>query len=98
MADSSFKPPKSNTAAAEISFERDIVPLFRPMDIECMAGLASGGVFLVDYDFMSQKVNAQKVIDRLKMIGPNRMPLGGPYWSDASIQLLQDWINGGAKP
>jgi hypothetical protein len=83
----------------EISFEKDIVPLFRPMDIECMGGREANPVFLVDYDFMSNRDNALNVIGRLKAsAGSGRMPLGGPYWSDESIQLLQDWIDGGAKP
>jgi hypothetical protein len=94
MADSPPNPP-----ASEISFERDIVPLFRPMDIECMAGLDNNAYFLVDYDFMSNRDNCENVITRLKPdAGKGRMPLGGPYWSDANIQLLQDWLDGGAKP
>lgn len=27
-----------------------------------------------------------------------RMPYGGPYRTDAEIQLIVDWINGGCKP
>ena len=89
-----------NTASPEVSFEKDIVPLFRPMDVECMNGKS---IFLIDYDFMTQPGNAQNVIDRLKPAvppdppDPSRMPLGGPYWSDESIQLFQDWMDGGMK-
>jgi hypothetical protein len=86
--------------AAAVSFGTDIVPLFRPMDIQCMRGR---GVFLVDYDYMSAKdngafVHAKQVLSYLKGDDTPRMPFGGPYWSDESLGLFQSWINGGCQP
>jgi hypothetical protein len=102
----------SNKTVSAVSFESDILPLFRPMDIQCMRGLAVNAlkepraVFLADYGFMSAKdaagdfAHAKKVLALLKDTdaGVPRMPLGGPYWSDESIDLFQSWINGGCKP
>jgi hypothetical protein len=83
-----------------VSFANDILPLFRPMDIECMRGR---GVFLADYAYMSAKdpngklLNAAKVLAYLTGDSPPRMPYGGPYWSAESIQLFQSWMDGGAQ-
>jgi len=100
----------SNKAVPAVSFESDILPLFRPMDIQCMRGLSETAqkkpraVFLADYGYMSAKdaagnfTHAQAVLARLKDTGASRMPLGGPYWSDESIDLFQSWIDGGCKP
>jgi hypothetical protein len=101
----------SNKTVPAVSFESDILPLFRPMDIQCMRGLQGENerkepraVFLADYGFMSAKdaagnfAHANGVLARLRDTGASRMPLGGPYWSDESIDLFQSWINGGCKP
>jgi hypothetical protein len=80
---------------AAVSFERDIKPLFRPMDIECMR---SRNVFLIDYDYMKDPGNAQDVLDMLKPTGYPRMPYGGPYWSQESLDLFQEWIDQGRQP
>jgi hypothetical protein len=80
-----------------VSFERDIVPLFRPMDIQCMRGRDTP-VLLADYEYMSVPSNAQLVLDFLKGERAPRMPFGGPYWNDDALQLFQDWINGGLQP
>ena len=82
-----------NTA---VSFANDIVPLFRPLDVQCMKGK---GVFLISYDYMKDPDNAKDVLDRLEPgAGALRMPQGGPYWSDESLALFQAWINGGFQP
>jgi hypothetical protein len=86
---------KTPAANAVVSFENDIVPLFRPMDIQCMR---ARNVFLIDYAYMSVPANANLVLTFLKPTSPRRMPYGGPYWSDDSIQLLQSWIDGGFQP
>ncbi len=86
---------------APVSFKTAILPLFRPMDIQCMRGRS---VFLADYHFMSAKnaggifANANNVLAYLKGEIEPRMPFGGPYWSDHSIALFQSWIDGGCKP
>ena len=78
-----------------ISFEQHIKPLFRPMDIECMR---SRNVFLIDYDYMKDPGNAQDVLDMLQPTGYPRMPFGGPYWSQESLNLFQQWIDQGRQP
>jgi len=78
-----------------ISFAGDIVPLFRPMDIECMR---SRGVFLINYDYMKDPGNAQDVLDMLQPDANPRMPYGGPYWSQESLGLFQKWIGQGRQP
>ncbi|HEY3824679.1 MAG TPA: hypothetical protein VGL82_08975 [Bryobacteraceae bacterium] len=85
-----------------VSFAADIVPLFRPMDIQCMRG-RDPAVFLADYTYMSAKdsgvfTNATTVLEYLKGDQTPRMPFGGPYWSDESLSLLQSWIDGGCQP
>src|SRR5579863_3716416 len=92
--------PAPHVDAPGTSFQADIVPLFRPMDIQCMRGR---GVFLADYDFMSAKdggafFNAEKVLAFLKGDKAPRMPFGGPYWSDESLTAFESWIKGGCRP
>jgi hypothetical protein len=83
--------PANNEAA--VSFDRDIKPLFRPMDIECMR---SRNVFLLDYDYM--KDNAQFILEMVGPDGSPRMPYGGPYWSQEALDLFQQWIDQGLQP
>jgi hypothetical protein len=81
---------------ADPTYYEDILPLFTPLDIECMRGL---DVFLASYDYMSDEDNAAAVLRKLKPQKPGfedkRMPLGGPYWSDDNLALFQQWIDAG---
>ena len=95
-------PPNSSPhAVPSVSFEKDILPLFRPMDIQCMRGRS---VFLADYGYMSAKeaggifAHAITVMSFLNgtATGP-QMPFGGPYWSRQSLHLFQSWIDGGCQ-
>ncbi len=74
---------------AEVSFARDIVPLFRPGDVECMTG---EGVMLADYAYMSNPAAAKTV---LSMLTNQTMPPGGPFWPKEQLDLLSAWITGG---
>jgi hypothetical protein len=62
------------------------------------------GVLLINYEYMSKQTsgqfrNAQNVLRMLKPGAlPDRMPMGGPYWSDANIQLFSDWIAANCPP
>jgi hypothetical protein len=76
-------------AAASVSFQRDIVPLFRPEDIACMSGR---GVLLNDFGYMSQPANAQNVYDHLTGTAQPQMPMNGPYWSPAQLALFNTWM------
>ena len=84
-----------------ISFAHDIQPLFRPEDIDCMSGI---GVALDDYAYMSDPAgngsfadhaNARDVLAHLTGLARPRMPMGGPYWTEAHISLFRQWIDDG---
>jgi hypothetical protein len=78
-----------------ISFERDIRPLFREVDIDHMEGF---GVLLADHTWMSNPENAKRVYDFLSGDEKPRMPPGGPFWSDEQLKKLSSWIEGGYQP
>lgn len=71
------------------SFKTDILPMFRPGDIDCMDAY---DVHLNDYDWMSNPNNARNVYDRLTGKKKPRMPEGGPYWSAEKLQKFNDWM------
>ena len=77
-----------------VSFERDIRPLFRPIDIEHMMRF---GVRLDDYAFMSDMEHAERVytsISTKQMPPPNE----GFSWPDDDVRRLRAWIDGGCRP
>ncbi|HLI97804.1 MAG TPA: hypothetical protein VKT72_17175 [Candidatus Baltobacteraceae bacterium] len=78
-----------------VSFERDIRPLFRPIDIEHMSGM---DVPLDDYSFMSDKENAQNVLEYLNGKKQPQMPPGGPFWSEDQLSLFARWMEQGCRP
>jgi hypothetical protein len=78
-----------------VSFERDIKPLFRQIDIDHMSGM---DVMLDDYEYMSDEQNAQAVLDFLNGTRQPQMPPGGPFWSNDQLGILSRWIEGGRKP
>jgi hypothetical protein len=71
------------------SFKSDILPLFRQQDIDCMSEF---GVELDNYEWMSNPDHANNVY--LRLIGKRkpRMPEGGPYWNEAQLKKLNDWM------
>ena len=77
-----------------VSFEKDIRPLFRPIDIEHMEPM---DVLLDNYDYMSKPENAQSVYEWLNGDKEPQMPIGGPYWSKDQLLLYSDWMSGGYK-
>ncbi len=82
-------------AVVNVSFSRDILPLFRPTDIEHMIAF---GVFLHKHEWMSQPSNARNVYRHLTGQSQPQMPLGGPFWSEEQLALLKKWIDGGFQP
>ena len=79
-----------------VSFERDIRPLFRQIDIDHMN---KHNVLLDNYTYMSDPANdhgnAQAVEDTLKK---RSMPPGGPYWSNEQLSLYRQWKSDGYLP
>jgi hypothetical protein len=84
-----------------ISFQEDVRPLFRPDDLDCMSGI---GVSLDDFTYMSNSAgndifpdhaNARNVLAHLTGVARPRMPMGGPYWTDAQITTFQQWMDDG---
>jgi hypothetical protein len=78
-----------------VSFARDIRPLFRVEDIEHMKPM---GILLDDFKYMSDATNAQSVYDSLTGDTQPRMPMNGPYWPKDKLDLFQKWMKGGYQP
>jgi hypothetical protein len=82
-----------------VSFAKDILPLFRPVDIEHMKPL---GVLLDDYPYMSDATNehqnARDVQEFLAGKRQPRMPLGGPFWTAEHLNALEQWMKDGYRP
>jgi hypothetical protein len=89
---STIKPGEAQNAP---SFQNDILPLFRQVDINHMKPM---GVLLDQYTYMSTPANAQDVYNHLTGASTPRMPMGGPFWSEAQLQLFQNWMTGGYQP
>lgn len=80
---------------AAVSFERDILPLFREVDIDHMEGM---GVLLADHAWMSIPENAKRVYAFLSGDEKPRMPPDGAYWSEEQLKVLRSWMEGGYQP
>ena len=75
-------------------FARDILPLFRPIDIEHMA---HSGILLDQYGYMSVHENAERVYNS---IAAKRMPPPDEdaTWPQEQVTLLRAWIDAGLLP
>ena len=82
------------TATAAPGFARDILPLFRPIDIEHMGRV---GIHLDQYEYMSVNKNAERVYGS---IAAKRMPppVEDAAWSQEQVALLRAWIDAGMLP
>ncbi len=81
-------------ATAAPGFARDILPLFRPLDISHMA---NAGILLDQYAYMSVHENAERVYNS---IAAKRMPppVENAAWSQDQVSLLRTWIDAGMLP
>jgi hypothetical protein len=79
-----------------VSFSKQISPLFRDEDVQCMQKF---GVLLDDYGYMSDPANshanAEDVYDRLTGKTTPRMPPGGPFWTQSQLELYAKWMSDG---
>jgi len=89
------KKTTDDSAQAPVSFATNILPLFRAVDIQHMK---PRGVLLSDYTWMSTPANAQEVYNYLTGDSQPRMPIGGPYWNAAQLQLFKTWTTTGYNP
>jgi hypothetical protein len=82
---------------AQVSFAKDIKPLFRAVDVSHMK---SFGVHLADYTYMSNPTNADAVLATLSSQNGDEpsMPPGGPYWTAAQLALFAQWQKDGYQP
>ena len=78
-----------------VSFNNDIKPLFRSIDIEHMKRYR---VVLDDYAYMSDAsgdhANAKAV---LNVLTNKQMPPGGPFWTQTQLGLFAKWMSDGYK-
>src|SRR3972149_2944758 len=104
---SSQPPPPSPTP--EVSYLQQVRPILqRHGCISCHGG--SGGLFVETQAQILQgglhgpavkpgKADSSLIIQKLSTVLPfgDRMPQGGPYLPDSTIQVIRSWINQGAK-
>ncbi len=72
----------------DLSFHRDIRPLFRGKDVDAMS-FAFG---LADHEQVG--AHAEAIYERL---ADGTMPCDAP-WPDEHVQRIRRWIAGGAQP
>lgn len=80
--------PSASAAAKDLTFAKDIKPLFRPHDRDSM---------LRAFDLWSAadvEVHGQAIAARLQ---DGTMPCDGP-WLPAQVTLFTDWLANGARP
>lgn len=102
-------PPPPPPPAQEVSFQSNIKPIFQSYGCNgCHGG--SGGLFVQtvaqllkggDHGpaLVAGKADSSNIIKKLSPTPPfgDRMPQGGPYLPDSTLQTIRTWINQGAK-
>jgi hypothetical protein len=102
---SSDPPPTSS----QVSFKNQVIPFFLNygcdgchggnggLEVQTVAQLLQGG--LHGPAIVAGKADSSLMVKKLSANPPfgDRMPRGGPYLSDSTIQILKTWINQGAK-
>ena len=79
-----------------VSFERDIRPLFRQVDIDHMN---KHDVFLDSYTYMADASNDHGNAQSIEgSVTNHSMPPGGPYWSNEQLILYRQWRSDGYLP
>lgn len=80
-----------------VGYQKDIQPLFTPIDIEHMS---DQGVKLDDYVYISDPSNAKDVYNQLvnKWMPPPPTEGGEGPWPDSKIALFKSWMDGGYQP
>jgi hypothetical protein len=102
-------PPPPVTQTGSVSFQNQIKPIFQRYGCASCHG-GSGGLFVQTVAQILQggvdgpavipgKADTSVIVRKLSPNPPfgERMPQGGPYLPDSTVQLIKDWINQGAK-
>lgn len=76
------------TASEEVSFKRDIVPLFRDIDVAEMRFAFD----LLDYDEVREY--AEAIYGR---VADGSMPCD-QSWPPEQVELFRRWVDGGTRP
>jgi hypothetical protein len=80
---------RTGAAGITTSFARDILPLFRPKDVQHMIDMR--GLDLTDYEVVKSK--AGSILDRVRRTDEARMPIPpDAEWTKAQIELFAKWI------
>jgi hypothetical protein len=101
--------PSPPPVTQDVSFQSQIRPIFQQRGCDgCHGG--NGGLFVQTIAQLLQGGSHGPVIvpgkadssNLIKKLSPNppfgdRMPQGGPYLPDSTIQMIRTWINQGAK-
>lgn len=94
---------------AAVTFQ-NIVSLFRPVDIQHMAGFGvklndsgwmtdpTGGKLGICNQSFPDHTNARTVYAWLTGVCKPQMPMGGPYWGQAALSLYAQWMTDGFLP
>jgi hypothetical protein len=105
----SDKRPPPPPPSQDVSFQQQIKPIFQANGcLSCHGG--SGGLFVATVAQLLQggdhgpaivpgNADASNIIKKLSPNPPfgDRMPFGGAYLPDSTIQVIRTWINQGAK-
>jgi hypothetical protein len=102
-------PPPPVTQTGSVSFQSQVKPIFQRYGCASCHG-GSGGLFVQTVAQLLQggvngpvvvpgKADASNIVKKLSPTPPfgDRMPQGGPYLPDSTLQVIKDWINQGAK-
>jgi len=103
-------PPSPPPSGGTLTFSANILPVLQQQGCASCHG-GSGGLFVGSVNQLIQGGLHGPVIipgngagsNIIKKISPNppfgdRMPQGGPYLPDSTIQMIKTWIDQGAKP
>ena len=95
-----------SAAAGQVSFSKDITPIFQASCISCHGGeRTSRGLDLKTYtSLMAGSQNGAMIVPGnagnsilIQSVSSGTMPKRGTRLTDVQIQLLVDWVNAGAK-
>lgn len=80
----------------DMDFATDVEPIFQNNCMPCHdASNAQNGVVLVGYQNIKNEAGNPRLVARLKGEIVPRMPFGGPYLSDSTIAVVEQWISCG---